>query len=153
METLAYTLPIFPLTREVLFPHARLPLYIFEPRYVSLINDCLHGDQRLAIALVRSRRAAPGASNLHRFLGVGRIIDHTRLPDGKYNVLVEGVERARLIEEIPHDPYRAARLMPLGDRYDTIRRRQSFEEMIELESVPSWLDEPGTLAGPKRRTG
>jgi len=135
METLAYTLPIFPLTREVLFPHARLPLYIFEPRYVSLINDCLHADQRLAIALVRTRRANAGASNLHRFLGVGRIIDHTRMPDGKYNILVEGVERARLIEEIPHNPYRAARLMPLGDRYDTILPEDLgdlFHEMTRL---------------------
>jgi diaminopimelate decarboxylase len=53
--------------------------------------------------------------------------------------------------------YNARPLVPevlvKGKRYDTIRRRQSFEEMIELESVPSWLDEPGTLAGPKRRTG
>ena len=53
--------------------------------------------------------------------------------------------------------YNARPLVPevlvKGDRYDTIRRRQSFEEMIELESIPSWLDETGTLAGPKRRAG
>lgn len=135
MDTLDYTLPIFPLTREVLFPHARLPLYIYESRYVSLINDALHADQRLGIALVRSRKSGAHASSLHRVMGIGRIIDHTRLPDGKYNVLVEGVERARLVEEVPHGPYRAARLRPLGDRYDTVRPEdlgELFREMVRL---------------------
>lgn len=135
METLAYTLPIFPLTREVLFPHARLPLYIYEPRYISLVHDCLHADQRLGIALIRARGARVLPPVLHRFLGLGRIIDHTRLPDGKYNVLVEGIERVRLAEEIPHIPYRAARLIPLGDRYDTVMPEdlgELFHEMTRL---------------------
>jgi Lon protease-like protein len=137
METLSYTLPIFPLTREVLFPRARLPLYVFEPRYISLVNDCIHADHRLGVALVRSRRPLLRESTppLHQFLGVGRIIDSTRLPDGKYNILVEGVERARLLEEIPHGPYRVASLRPLGDRYDTVLPEalgELFREMTRL---------------------
>ncbi len=53
--------------------------------------------------------------------------------------------------------YNARPLVPevlvKGDRYDMVRRRQSFEEMIELESVPGWLDESGAVPGPKRRAG
>ncbi len=135
METPAYTLPIFPLIREVLFPRARLPLYIYEPRYISLVQDCLNSDQRLGIALVRTRRGFRKSPPLHGYVGIGRIIDYTRLSDGKYNILVEGTERARLVEEIPHVPYRAARLMPLGDRYDTVLPEQLgdlFQEITRL---------------------
>lgn len=101
-------LPVFPLPRTVLFPGALLPLHIFEPRYRRMISECLAGHKTMAVALLRP----PGrgvAESFEPLAGVGVIVDSVSLPDGRYNVLLQGRARVRL-EELPFlPPYRRAR--------------------------------------------
>jgi|SRR5215471_2554281 len=104
-------LPVFPLPKTVLFPGAVLPLHIFEPRYRAMIGDCLALHKALAVALIREH----GERNPHNHpaiedvAGVGLIVDHVKLPDGRYDILVHGQARVRL-QELPFvPPYRRAR--------------------------------------------
>lgn len=108
-------LPIFPLPQTVLFPGALLPLHIFEPRYRTMVRDCLETHKAMAIALLRDPgdrdrdRAGSALPAIEPIAGLGVIIDHVELPDGRYNILLQGRARVRL-EELPFiPPYRRAR--------------------------------------------
>lgn len=106
--------PVFPLAGVVLLPEQRLPLHIFEPRYRAMVRDALEGDAFIAVACVDGDLQREPA-RIHPVATVGRIVAHQRLPDGRFNILVEGVLRARL-DELPFaPPYRRARVTPLGD--------------------------------------
>src|SRR5882672_6917792 len=93
-------LPIFPLPQTVLFPAALLPLHVFEPRYRAMVKDCLLTHKAMAIALIRDggERSvdlpAGAARRRHPIIepvaGVGVIIDHVQLADGRYNILLQG---------------------------------------------------------------
>ena len=88
-------IPIFPLPDVVLFPHTLLPLHIFEPRYRQMIRDCLAGDKRLAMALLRPGWESDyyGRPPVHPIAGAGEIIQHEELPDGRFNILLRGTMR------------------------------------------------------------
>ena len=113
-------IPIFPLPEVVLFPHTLLPLHIFEARYRQMVRDCLAGDRRLAMALLRPGWEADyyGRPPIYPIAGAGEIIEHEELPDGRFNVVVRGTMRIGITAELPIDkPYRVARAKPLPDRY------------------------------------
>lgn len=101
-------LRIFPLPGVTLFPHGVLPLHVFEPRYRKLVQDCLAGGFPIAPWGIDAR--APGSERgpgLHPVATAGRIRSHRRLEDGRFDILVEGVERVRLVgERESAEPYR-----------------------------------------------
>jgi len=82
-------LPVFPLPGVVFFPHTMLPLHIYEPKYRIMTRDCLEHSLPLAVGL-------PGSD----VMGVGRILRHQLLEGGRYNIVLEGVGRAFLEEEL-----------------------------------------------------
>ncbi|MDT8280908.1 MAG: LON peptidase substrate-binding domain-containing protein [Erythrobacter sp.] len=90
-------LSIFPLTGAVLFPGMQLPLHIFEPRYRALVSDALIRDRQ--IAMIQPQRAIEGAP-LFSVGCVGRIGEVQAMDDGRYNVILEGVARFRLLREL-----------------------------------------------------
>lgn len=90
-------LSIFPLTGAVLFPGMQLPLHIFEPRYRALVGDALIRDRQ--IAMIQPQRPYEGAP-LYRVGCVGRIGEVQALDDGRYNLILEGVARFRLVREL-----------------------------------------------------
>ena len=90
-------LSIFPLTGALLFPGLQMPLHIFEPRYRALVSDALARDRR--IAMIQPQRPAEGAP-LFAVGCVGRIGDVEALEDGRYNVVLEGESRFRIIREL-----------------------------------------------------
>jgi Lon protease-like protein len=130
-------IPIFPLPDVVLFPHTLLPLHIFEPRYRQMVRDCLAGDRRLAMALLK-----PGWENdyygrppVYPVAGAGEIIRHDELPDGRFNILVRGTMRIGITSEMPPDlPYRVARGRPLPDQY-VAEDARSLRDRIECIKV------------------
>jgi hypothetical protein len=93
----ATRLSIFPLTGAVLFPGLQLPLHIFEPRYRAMISDALVRDQR--IAMIQPQAPIDGAP-LFSIGCVGKIGDVEALEDGRYNVVLEGISRFRLLREL-----------------------------------------------------
>lgn len=90
-------LSIFPLTGVVLYPGLQLPLHFFEPRYRALVSDSLARDRR--IAMIQPQSAGEGAA-LFNIGCVGKIADVEAMEDGRYNVVLEGIARFRLIREL-----------------------------------------------------
>lgn len=100
MERSITRLSIFPLAGALLFPRSQLPLHIFEPRYRALVTDALARDRR--IAMIQPRTPERGGEKVALFdVGcVGRIADVEALPDGRFNIVLEGLARFRLLREL-----------------------------------------------------
>ena len=116
----AGSLKVFPLPEVVVFPGAPAPFHIFEPRYRVMIADALAGDRILAVATLRQA----GEASLERapvfpIAGVGFIEVEERLADARFNILLRGVARVRLVEELldTGKPYREFRVEVLDDVY------------------------------------
>lgn len=111
-------LPIFPLPTSVLIPGGHIPLHVFEPRYRRMVADALQGDRVLGIALLEPgwENEPGGRPPLRQVLGAGVIQMAEQLPDGRYNMIVHGVERIRILEELDSpEPYRLVRAEPVPD--------------------------------------
>lgn len=96
-EKVTRRLAIFPLTGAVLFPGMQLPLHIFEPRYRAMVGDALIRDRQ--IAMIQPQRATEGAP-LYKVGCVGRIGEIQAMDDGRYNLILEGTARFRLVREL-----------------------------------------------------
>jgi Lon protease-like protein len=90
-------LPIFPLEGAILFPDGHLPLHVFEPRYRTMIGDALEGDRLIGMIQPRDDKKPP---SLFKVGCIGRIVDVDTLPDGRYNIVLEGVARFSIIREV-----------------------------------------------------
>jgi uncharacterized protein len=128
-------LPIFPLPGIVLLPGAQIPLHVFEPRYRRLVRDCARGAGVLGLACIPT--GEEGVTDPTRkprilpVLGAGVLARVERLPDGRSNIVVRGVLRARIQREHETaEPYRLVEAVALpeetGDadaaRADSLRR-------------------------------
>src|ERR1700690_4479579 len=94
---------LFPLPNLVLFPHVMQPLHIFERRYRDLLEDALAGDRLIAMAMLAPGWEAnyEGRPPLCPMACLGQVATHIRLAYGTYNVLWLGVQRVRLVRELP----------------------------------------------------
>jgi uncharacterized protein len=103
VESAAGRLKVFPLPSAVLFPNSLLPLHIFEPRYRAMVRDALEGDRVIALGGLAPGWEADdmGRPPLQPLVCAGVIAWHEELPDGRYNVLLQGLVRARVLEELP----------------------------------------------------
>lgn len=109
--------PLFPLPNVVLFPRVLLPLHVFEPRYRLMMDEVLKGDQTLCMALLKPGWEGDyyGSPPVHEIGCVGRVVQHQLLPDGRYNVTLQG-ERKVVVEGFEREaPYRVARLRPAAE--------------------------------------
>ena len=111
------TIPIFPLPQVILVPGGLLPLHIFEARYRSMVQDALDGNRLIAMALPLSATGPNGdAPRVHPICGLGRIVQHAALPDGRSNIVLEGLERVRIERELETDkPYRLVEASAVPD--------------------------------------
>ncbi|KID12575.1 LON peptidase substrate-binding domain-containing protein [Ponticoccus alexandrii] len=101
------TIPVFPLPGALLLPRARLPLHIFEPRYLAMIDDALKTPERL-IGMVQPA-PVPGRTEkgLHRIGCAGRVTQFSETEDGRYMITLTGISRFRVSQEVEgFTPYR-----------------------------------------------
>lgn len=108
-----FLLPLFPLPNIVFFPETRLPLHVFEPRFRQLVKDVLETDQRFGIVLLRPGWEADyfGAPSVFECGTLGTIEQAVPLDDGRYNIIVRGDVRFRILDEVSRVPYRTARVI------------------------------------------
>jgi uncharacterized protein len=129
-------LPLFPLPNVVLFPHALLPLHIFEDRYRAMTRDILAGARYLAMGLI-SPDASPDDDRpaVAPVAGVGEVVMAHELPDGRFNLIVRGRARVRIDRELDSDrPYRlvAATVMPDAPAGDASELRDAEQALRAL---------------------
>jgi uncharacterized protein len=137
---------LFPLPNVVLFPHVVLPLHIFEPRYREMTEDALAGDRLVTIVQLRpdAPDQDPDRPAIEAVGCLGRIIQHERLPDGRFNVLLAGRKRVLLVREIPGaKPYRLAEARILEDRAPDEPGAPLRRELVAL--FRTLIERQGTL--------
>ena len=149
--------PLVPLPNVVLFPRAVLPLHIFEERYKKMTADALASDGRIAMALLRPgwEKSYYGRPPIEPVVCLGQILTHEKLPDGKYNFLLQGQLRARVTTEQDDLPYRVATLEPLEetelleiDLVDERRRMTCLFNSDVFEKLPAVHQYRQLLASP-----
>lgn len=103
VESAAAAIKLFPLSSVVLFPGMALPLHIFEQRYRELVRDSLASDRVMAMSQAVSGSSGDRAAGptLHPICCAGLIAWHEELPGGRYNILLQGVARGRIQQELP----------------------------------------------------
>jgi len=107
-------IPLFPLPGVVLFPGTLLPLHIFEPRYRTMVSRALTGDRVIGMAMLDGEPAKDSPPPVLAVGGAGRIVEHEELEDGRFNIILEGVYRFRILGEEPTEPFRTARVEVLS---------------------------------------
>ena len=133
------TIPLFPLPNVVLFPNVFLPLHIFEARYRDMVTDALAADRIIGMVLLR-----PGWENDYEGrpaiypVGCAGLITHAeRLPDGRFNIVLQGMEKFKVLDEDDSRAYRLARVDRVneqaanGDDKDEMRlARRRLEALL-----------------------
>ncbi len=155
-------LSIFPLPGAILFPRMQLPLHIFEPRYRALVSDAMARDRR--IAMIQPRQGRSSGSDkppLFRVGCVGHIASVEALDDGRYNIVLEGVARFRLLRELDvATPFRQvqaelldepeAQMLGIADRASLESESRRFADSqgyaVDWEAV-SRLDDESLVNG------
>ncbi len=139
---MADLLPLFPLPTVVFFPNVFLPLHIFEPRYREMVADALASDRLIGMVLLR-----PGWEHDYEgrppvyAVGCSGVITHVeRLADGRYNIVLRGLDRFRILEEEAGRSYRRAIVEPLGDTELAADDRQAvrgYRSKLEAMLTPA----------------
>jgi Lon protease-like protein len=153
-------IPLFPLPGVVLLPGTILPVHIFEPRYRAMIADALGGNRMIGMAKLKPGwEEALESPAVHEVGGAGEIVESELLEDGRYNILLEGRFRYRILKEEPGGtPYRTASVeeiasIPFGSRDEETRVSRMaldlFERIrrqLDLPAIPDGLLSPERFA-------
>ncbi len=132
------TIPLFPLEGALLLPRRPIQLTVFEPRYLSMLDDALSGDRLIGIIQPAGPEAAPAAPELYPLGCAGRIVQYAEIGDGRCFLTLMGVARFRLVEEMHYaTPYRVAHVdyAPFAEDF----KQGAGEEAVDREGLLATL--------------
>ena len=136
------TIPIFPLPRAVLLPRSRLPLHIFEPRYLAMVEDCLKTPHRLLGML----QPTGNDGRLHSIGCAGKLTQFSETEDGRYMITLTGISRYRIDNEIDgFAPYRRFNVQWDGFEKDreTPEQDSKFDRDVFFNLLKKFLEGEG----------
>ena len=130
-------IPLFPLPTTVFYPNTSLRLHIFEPRYRSMVADALNGKGEIGMILLKPGWESDyqGTPEIMTIGCLGKIKQHSELPEGKYNILLSGLYRFRILNEIKGKIYRQAQvefLKEINDKDLTSEPSPIKEQLIKI---------------------
>src|SRR5246127_182703 len=143
-EAVPAVIPVFPLPGALLLPRGQMPLNIFEPRYLAMIDDALRSGHRL-IGMIQPDAAHPGPEskpNLYRVGCVGRITQIAETGDGRYLLQLTGIARFRVEEELSvSTPYRQCRVSyaPFIDDFTARKGEDDVDRQKLLRALADFL--------------
>ena len=147
MTNLPNKIPVFPLSNFIIFPHTTVPLNIFEPRYIEMINDCMKSNK--IIGLIQPKKNMVNSiPELHEVGCLGKITDFKDI-DGRYLIDLSGLTRFNIIKEIKNNkPYRECEIN--YDRFQadlTIKKEETNFPDIDLvfKNVKSLFEKKGYI--------
>ena len=131
------TIPLFPLPNVVLFPDVCLPLHIFEPRYREMASDTLDGDRIIGMVLLRPGWEGnyDGRPAIYDIGCAGLITHAEQLDDGRYNLVLRGMEKFRVLREDSDRSYRRAEVQAIHEAVKDADRELMRKERRRLESL------------------
>ena len=97
-NNLPKTIPIFPLSNFIIFPKTTVPLNIFEPRYIEMINDAMSSDR--IIGMIQPKNNIQSKPSLYDIGCAGKITSFNETEDGRYIIILTGISRFKITEEI-----------------------------------------------------
>ena len=135
--TLPPTIPIFPLQDVMLFPRSTRPLHIFEQRYRDMVADALRGDRIIGMVLLEPGYEAEydGQPPIYAVGCAGVIADVEELPDGRYNILLEGLTKFRITGEDQSHSYRLAHVEAISETLTDAERVTLGDLREELSAL------------------
>lgn len=144
--TVISELPIFPLPNTVFFPKTLLPLYVFEKRYREMVEDALVKDSLIVMVLLKEGWEDKYFENppVYDIACVGKIQKSDVLSDGKYNIVLYGMQRVKILNFVQDKPYRVAQVRYLEEiRFD----QENFIESFAAKSFIGFLGKYLIAAG------
>jgi len=131
------SLPLFPLPNVVLFPNVFLPLHIFEPRYREMVSDALAGDRIIGMVLLRPGYQADYERRPAVYeVGCAGVITHAQpLADGRYDIVLRGMEKFRITAEDHSRSYRVGHVEPLSETIPSDQAQPLRHQRQRLETV------------------
>ena len=139
------TIPVFPLPGALLLPRSRLPLHLFEPRYLAMLDDVMKTSSRL-IGMVQPYDAPGAAGNLHSIGCAGKLTAFSETEDGRYMVTLSGASRFRIVEEIEgFTPYRRCKVSWQGFSRDLgpLEKDDNFDRDSFMKALNRFLVDQG----------
>ena len=139
------SIPLFPLPDVTLFPHTTQPFHVFEPRYRAMVEDALAGDSIIGMVLLRPgfEPEYEGRPPVYDVGCAGIIVSSQLLPDGRYNILLRGLTKFRILGEDLNRLYRLASVESItegvasDERPRLSRRRRQLEDALRAASMGS----------------
>ncbi len=127
-----FLLSLFPLPNLVFFPNTRIPVHIFEPRYRQMITDALAAEKRIGMILLKEGWESEyyGAPVVYPYGTLATIEQAVRLEDGRFNLLLTGEVRFRIVEEVGAVPYRIARVVAEPERHGSPEEAYAQREWL-----------------------
>ena len=146
MKALPDLLPLFPLPNIVLFPQMPLPLHVFEPRYRKMVGDVLDSHKTIGMSLLQPgwEPHYQGRPAIYPIGCAGLIEQSEPLDQGRYNIILRGVSRFRIVEEHDGEPYRLASIDALGDEPGDPASLEELRRKV-LAAIGRAADGPVTL--------
>jgi Lon protease-like protein len=139
-------IPVFPLAGALLLPRGQLPLNIFEPRYLAMIDDALRSGHRL-VGMIQPDPSLPGGTEhtppLYQVGCVGRLTQIAETGDGRYLIQLTGIARFRIEEELVADtPYRQCQVTfkPFADDFAARKGEENVDRESLLKALRQFLD-------------
>ena len=139
------TIPVFPLPGALLLPRSRLPLHLFAPRYLAMLDDVLKTSNRL-IGMVQPYDAPGKEGKLHSIGCAGKLTAFSETEDGRYMITLSGASRFRIVEEVEgFTPYRRCQVNWNGFDRDLgpVEKDTDFNRDQFMESLGRYLTEHG----------
>jgi len=131
------SIPLFPLPNVVLFPNVFLPLHIFEPRYREMVADALAGDRIIGMALLRPGYEADyeGRPAIYH-IGCAGVVTHSQpLADGRYDIVLRGIEKFRVRSEDQSKSYRIGHIEAIDESIPPDEAQPLRHQRQRLEAV------------------
>jgi len=139
------TIPVFPLPGALLLPRARLPLHLFEPRYLAMLDDVLKSSNRL-IGMVQPYDTPGGGAKLHNIGCAGKVTAFSETEDGRYMITLSGASRFRITQEVEgFTPYRRCNVKWQGFDRDLgpVEKDEGFDRDTFMEALGRYLVDQG----------
>src|SRR3970282_1515729 len=137
LQNFSGVIPLFPLATVVFFPNTLLPLHVFEPRYRQMVKDIIDGERIIGMVLLKPgwEKSYEGNPEIYSVVGMRRIVNSEPLDDGRFNIVLYGLKRVKIIDIVKDIPYRLARVEILEDVHGT--NENIYRERI-VELILKW---------------
>jgi Lon protease-like protein len=134
------TIPLFPLATVVFFPNTLLPLHVFEARYKQMVNDVIDSERIIGMVLLKPGWEKNYMENpeIYGVAGMGRIVNSEQLEDGRFNIVLYGLKRVKILKIIKEHPYRLARVEILEDTHganEDVYRERLAELILKWNGI------------------